>query len=633
MKKYALKWCLIILCVVYATKDTIAQVSVAEKFKSQLAKFDSLNNISDSSSYKILTNLESELDYKNNDTLKLLVFAAWERYYTINADINKVNAYCGKCLDVALKSKLFSYASTCMGSKGMAYFQAGLLDSALTVFKQGLQYARQATDTFNINKSLMALANTYSRKSMYKESNEILLENVDKIVNLQTQAVAYATIADNYMALGSKTKLDHYFLKAIDNLRGKETNQLLWGTIFRYAGYLYNKEEYAKLLLYADSIVFYGNGNPDALSACNTLKANAYYGLKDYKQALVNINGAISLDAGNDYLLADDYKVRGNIYFEQGKNKEALDDFKLSLNYFGDRQEIAIKRELLENYVKASLKATNNDLYLKFMEFVEIKDSLHLQENMDKLAEFDVKYNSVQKDATIKQTKQRSRTYLLIGLLATLSAIVLSFLLYRIRNQKRLIELQKQEILHNNRNNIQLLVSIFERQSETESNKDTAKENQERLVTLNILNRLLYENQSENQAKLSTYLQRIAEAKAITCKIPIEIKFNEQELVLNSVLLKDIGLIINELISNSVKHAFDTINKPSIKIIINAVEKNMLQINYNDFGKGLPLNFDINANYKSFGLEFIKDLVAQHHGSIIAQNIDGANFVINLMVR
>jgi two-component sensor histidine kinase len=281
----------------------------------------------------------------------------------------------------------------------------------------------------------------------------------------------------------------------------------------------------------------------------------------------------------------------------------------------------------------------SNDAYEYERKGRVLMDTVLSEEKADAIIAQEIKFETALKESKIEEQATalkllKSRNIILLGggLLALLSALGLARLNSRIRKQRSQIELQKQEILHNNRNNIQLLISIFGRQVGEHGDNIVAKENQDRLITLNILNRLLYENQSENQVNLSTYLNKVTEAKTISCKVPIDIKFNQKELVLDSSLLKDVGLIINELTSNSAKHAFADTAEPKISIDINSEVKN-LKILYRDNGIGLPPDFSIDQQIKSFGLEFIKDLVEQHHGTITAKNDGGACFILNLNVK
>jgi two-component sensor histidine kinase len=199
----------------------------------------------------------------------------------------------------------------------------------------------------------------------------------------------------------------------------------------------------------------------------------------------------------------------------------------------------------------------------------------------------------------------------------------------KLHTKNKIIQYQKQEILHNNRNNIQQLISIFSMQSENTENKALLIANQERLYTLNLLNRLLYENSETNAVSMETYVNELGNAKQISSGNVVDIKIYCPNITLSPNIMKDIGLIINELTTNSIKYAFTNIAKPIITIDVKQ-EAKVIKILIADNGNGLPDDFDINNNRKSFGLDFVKDLVEQHYGSIIAYNKEGAIFEISL---
>ena len=618
---------IILLACVIITYNTFGQTKISDKYKNQFTQFDSLNNIKDTTAKSILVSISNNSDYNKNDTLKVLVYSAWERYYIMNENVNLVNSNCDECLKIALKNKMFAHASICLGSKGMACFRANEIDTAVKTFEKSLEYARLGKDTFNINKSLMALANCLARQSKYNESNKILLENIDKIKDKGTQAVAYATIADNYMALNSTAELDQYYIKAINNLRdGEEYTQLLWGTIHRYGSYLYNREKYDKVILYADSIAYFGKNDIEAIATSKTLKASAYFGLKDYKNALININETIKYDEGNYYLLADDYKMRGKIYYEMGNNIEAVDNLTKSLKLFEGTEDLIIKKEILEYLLLATSKSSNIDLHNKLKEYIQIKDSIYKKENIDQLAEFDVKYNSVQKDATIKQSKERSKTYLLIGILASLSTLVLSFLFYKIRKQNKLIQYQKQEILHNNSNSLRNLKNILINQTATSSN---SLENQQRIEAIDILNRMLYDNGGQTTANINDYLPALCNVKKITTDNKVDIQVTSTNITLGFNQLKDIGQIVNELTMNAIKYAFDDIEKPIIKINVFEKESSIV-LNIHDNGKGFNKAILENENNIGFGLKYVNILVKQNNGTIDINTQNGTLIAIKI---
>lgn len=113
----------------------------------------------------------------------------------------------------------------------------------------------------------------------------------------------------------------------------------------------------------------------------------------------------------------------------------------------------------------------------------------------------------------------------------------------------------------------------------------------------------------------------------------VKINVETPHLKLKSNLLKDIGLIVNELTTNAIKYAFPGISNPSIAITVNMADDQQLKLQVKDNGKGLPENFNLNQQRSSFGLEFVNDLVAQHRGTINTYNNNGTCFDISLRIR
>ena len=245
--------------------------------------------------------------------------------------------------------------------------------------------------------------------------------------------------------------------------------------------------------------------------------------------------------------------------------------------------------------------------------------------------ELDVKYEVKEKEQInkkqeiiITKTKSKSNSYLLIGILATLSTIILSFLFYKIRKQKKLIEFQKQEIFHNNSNSLKQLINIFKNQAPNSSNK---LENQERMEALSLLNRMLYENGGQATANINDYLPALCNVKKITTDNKIDIQVITTSINLGFNQLKDIGLIVNELTMNAIKYAFAGVEKPLIKVTVTEKE-NYINLIVHDNGNGI--NSKLQDNTKGFGLKFVQLLVKQYNGTIQTYNENGAKFDITI---
>ena len=180
------------------------------------------------------------------------------------------------------------------------------------------------------------------------------------------------------------------------------------------------------------------------------------------------------------------------------------------------------------------------------------------------------------------------------------------------------------ELQHRVKNNLQYVISILEIQKESVNHSnidDLIKSNQNRIHSIALLHKKLNVSESVNDVDLKRYITELAElVKAsydvkeknvslfITCEIPI--------LTITQAL--PLGLIIVELVSNSMKHAFK--NQPhgiiNIEIKHDEVSKKSC-LHYIDNGEGFDF---INVETKGLGVEIMKGLIDQLNGSIETQH-------------
>ena len=93
-----------------------------------------------------------------------------------------------------------------------------------------------------------------------------------------------------------------------------------------------------------------------------------------------------------------------------------------------------------------------------------------------------------------------------------------------------------------------------------------------------------------------------------------------------------LGLIMNELLSNSFKYAFNDVVAGEIHLeIINPAE-GKYELIYSDNGPGLPHNFDL-SKATTLGIQLINDLSRQIGGKVKYENKNGAAFTINFTNR
>ena len=189
------------------------------------------------------------------------------------------------------------------------------------------------------------------------------------------------------------------------------------------------------------------------------------------------------------------------------------------------------------------------------------------------------------------------------------------------------------EIHHRVKNNMQIISSMLGLQSSFSQEShlnEILKDSQNRIKSMALIHEKLY--QSNNMANVDFYeyvnslVFNLYNSYIInTERIKVNLKI--EKVIFNIDTAIPLGLIINELVSNSLKHAFPGERIGLIDIIIQSKEDNHYELIIKDNGVGLPNHFDIH-NTKTLGLNLVNALVGQIDGSLKVVNEEGIKFIV-----
>jgi PAS domain S-box-containing protein len=202
-------------------------------------------------------------------------------------------------------------------------------------------------------------------------------------------------------------------------------------------------------------------------------------------------------------------------------------------------------------------------------------------------------------------------------------------------------EVLLKEIHHRVKNNMQVISSLLSLQSSRIQSKeifDMFKESQDRIRSMSLIHERLYQSGDLARIDFSQYIQSLANHLFTSYRInpdAVSLITNVSDVSLDINKAIPCGLIINELVSNSLKYAFPQVKgkgrKRTIKgeIRINfSSEDGKVTLMVQDNGIGLPEDFDIETA-ESFGLQLVTALVAQLNGTIDIQRKPGATYSIS----
>ncbi|MFQ6115775.1 MAG: sensor histidine kinase, partial [bacterium] len=199
-------------------------------------------------------------------------------------------------------------------------------------------------------------------------------------------------------------------------------------------------------------------------------------------------------------------------------------------------------------------------------------------------------------------------------------------------------EVLLREIHHRVKNNLQIIDSLFDLQTEQIRDGEVIelfRRSQHRLKTIALIHEQLYQSKDLAKINFSEYIQSLIENLFQLYKINSDvspIRTNVEEVTLSIDSAIPCGLIINELVSNALKYAFPEDKVGEIKIELRIVDADKLSLVVSDNGVGLPEGLDF-RNTKSLGLQLVCILTDQLDGSIELDRKRGTTFKITFKAK
>lgn len=208
---------------------------------------------------------------------------------------------------------------------------------------------------------------------------------------------------------------------------------------------------------------------------------------------------------------------------------------------------------------------------------------------------------------------------------------------------KTITELEEKDILlkeihHRVKNNIQVIDSLMSLQKSKFSDPKSIQlfnEAKGRLRAMALVHELIYGTKKLSHLKLNEYLNTLIESLINLYSKSSDIKYEHEidniEIDLDAVI--SLGIIINELVTNTFKYAFDEKNKDKkISLKVQKIEKNKFELIYSDNGKGIE-NEDDYFNKGGIGSKLIISLSKQLKGEIKFDLKNGFTAIIKIPIK
>jgi two-component sensor histidine kinase len=328
-----------------------------------------------------------------------------------------------------------------------------------------------------------------------------------------------------------------------------------------------------------------------------------------------NTNKALSI-LNKGLVLADSLNL---MYEKMILNKEISKAYTELGNYKKALQHFQVSSELSDSIYQ---ETANKNL-------VEMEQKYQSEKQKSEISQ--LKLNNIEQEVTIRKQKSVRNIFIL----GFLFAIATGYLLYRSylskKNANKEKEVLLKEIHHRVKNNLQIISSLLNIQSEYVTDNKIAGavlESQSRVQAMALIHQMLYQEENLTKINFSDYLKQLTSTLASifqTRGSEVDVTINAPDSWFNIETSIPLGLIVTELVSNAYKYAFNNNNEGKIDIMLKPLSERKYSLIISDNGKGLPEGTDI-LNSNSMGLKLANILTGQLNGQLIYEYNNGAVF-------
>lgn len=534
--------------------------------------------------------------------------------YSLNFDINKISSE---------KRELLRYLSYAINNFGVIQTEYGNLPKAFEYYNRSLLIREKLKDSIGLSESYTNIGALFSRQGKNTkaiEFSEKALTLSEKINDKQSIATILTNLGGYYLNIGDKEKGIECYNRGLK--LSEELNNIV------SVGVLLNN--------IAQFHISEGNLN-EGLSYLNrSQKIAEKNGNRLLNTAILNNLASIYLKRGA-ILKAEITAEKAFRLAEEYRDSEGIESTAslLSSIYKKEKKwEKAFEMQGLHFTIKDSIRSTEIEENILRQQSV-----LDLNKKQQEIALLSVK-NEVQ-----ELMLKKNRTSILLISVALIFALILAFIAYRGYKKKlyinKLLERQKsdisrknedkknmlQEIHHRVKNNLQVVNSLLRMQSSKSSDEEVIsafKQTQSRVLSMAKLHEKMYQSGDLKRLNAKEHITMLVEeiVKNYTVGKKIKLNLAIDEVFIDSQTMMPLSLIINEMISNSLKYAFEGRNKGIITVKLSPTSASTNELYIADNGIGFITGKVTNG----LGSKLIKSFTKQLNGTIKKVLANGTAF-------
>ena len=601
------------------------------------------------------------------DTNKVLLLYELSREF-FNNDIVGSEKYANRALFLSEKLGYKRGIALSYSNLGIINYYKAIYGVALSYHERSLELMSEIGDRKGMAGSHNNKGAVYTQQANYSLAIEEYLSSLrimEEIGNDEGMGKSYNNIGLVYYLQGNYPEAKRYYTKALEIFRDRGDISRVSDILNNMGLIAYEEGDYDGSLNYHKNSLetrrSLGNIRGQATSYTNI--GDVYAATEAFEKALDYQKKALEIqeELGDKKGMLSSMKGIGTVYSMTGKSDEALDYMNQVLDL---SKEIGANRELRDAYNEISIIHTdmgNFEEALKFKaRYSEIKDTLFSEQTTEIASNIEAKFENEKKAKEIEILKKeneiqdlelaRNRLLIIASIGGLVLAIIFIIIFARINRDKRkaMFLLQEQnenimkqkeekevllkEIHHRVKNNLQVINSLIRLQcayTEDQEALDLFDECQNRIISMALIHEKMYEAHDLSNINIKEYVTQLSgnllRSYRLNQRINLDVDIEIEQLSLDTLV--PLGLLLNELISNSLKHAFEGREEGTITTKLSKRDDQMFELYVGDNGVGLPRDFSFKSA-NTLGMELIETLTEQLDGTITRMPEEGSYFKI-----
>ena len=566
-------------------------------------------------------------------------------YYWHTRDLDKALNFTKIGLDLTREKKNLLWEGRFQITEAAIFLRMEKLDSAYVI----LQDARSKVFKEDLPFLNTQVGYVFERKGDLVRAADYALESkrlAEELGDLRGIAIAYSDLANLFWKHSKFEKGLEYGLESLAVFEKRGINDMDYDfALYVVGNNLLELKKYQEALDYYKHAIAIGEryGFYNNLSDAYISLIDLYTFMDQYEDAEKSGIQALKYARllNNNFLLMRSWLAMGKLELFQGKYITAIESLQKCIEIAGP--EFGDIYYLSQAYGLLGKAFIGNHNYKEgtesFIVYDSLRNQLFTEASDQRISLLQTEFDMAQKENTIqgmevqikKQNSQKTLISIIAGLLLLL-LIVLYVTYQKDKGKNILLESQNKEkefllkeIHHRVKNNLGIVSSLLDLQASKMKDPaaiEAVEESRNRVYSMSMIHQKLYQGKDLSSIEMKDYFinlsQHIIDSFGAHELIEFDYELEEVQLDVDSAI--PLGLIVNELLTNSFKHAFPNSKRGIVKIIFQKIEKNRFLLEICDNGIGID-DFNINNDQSSgFGTLLIDLLVKQLDGTMTIFN-------------